>query len=104
MIAVDVGIFLLIAAICWHGYQKRRLWLFYLNELLGRLYRGRSFMHQLLAFGPVIVGWLLLCHWLNTRGWHGLAAGGILLAMMLGLEAMRALEEKQKTEKEECDI
>ncbi len=103
-IAVDISMFSLIAFVCWRGYQKRQLWLFYADALVGRLYRGRRVMRQLLGFAPLIVGWLLLCHGLNTGGLHGLAAGGVLLAMTLGLYAMRDLEEKQKWEKEECDI
>jgi len=104
MIAIDIGIFLIIALLCWRGYQQRRLWLFYLGRLLEDLIQGRSFWSQLLRLGPLFVGWLLLCHWVNTHGWHGTAAGGILLAMTLGLNAMRTIEEQQKWEKEQCDI
>ena len=102
-IAINVVMFSLIALICWRGYQRRQWWLFYADELIGRLYRGKGFMRQLFGFGPLIVVWLLLCHWLNTQGWYGLAAGGILLAMTHGLYAMRDLEEKQKWEREQCD-
>ncbi|MDQ6987764.1 MAG: hypothetical protein Q9M25_08175 [Mariprofundaceae bacterium] len=55
-------------------------------------------MRQFLSFGPLVVVWLLLCHWLNTHGWHATAASGMLVAMMLGLEAMRSAEERQKKE------
>jgi len=40
---------------------------------------------------------------LNTAGWHATAAGGILLAMTVGLDAMRKLEEQQKMEKTSCE-
>jgi hypothetical protein len=104
VIAVDIGLFLIIALLCWRGYQQRQLWMFYLGRLLERMFNGRSFLRVLFSLGPMLVGWLLLCHWINTHGWHGLAAGGVLLAMTLGLNAMRNLEEKQKWEKEQCDI
>jgi len=60
------------------------------------LCRGRGPWLQLLLFGPVVVGWLLFCHWVNTHGWHATAAGGILFAMTVGLQAMRSVEEEQK--------
>ena len=100
---LDVLSLIAITLLCWQGYHKRQLWLYVLAGLIGRLYQGKSFMWQLLGFGPLIVIWLLFCHWLNTQGMHATAAGGILLAMTLALQSMRALEEKQKWEKEQCD-
>lgn len=96
---LDVVLFALIAFICWRGYWYRQLWLALANHFLGRLYRDKGFFRQLFGLGPVIVGWLLLCHWLSSHDAEGLAAGGILLAMTLALDAMRNLEEQQKQER-----
>jgi len=100
-LALDVAAFLLIAVLSIRGYMKRQLWLALINHLLARLYRGKGFWGQLFSVGPIVVGWLLLCHWVNTQGAHATAAGGILFAMTLGLDAMRTLEEQQKREREQ---
>jgi len=100
MIVLHIAIFALIALFCVRGYQKRQLWLALVNHLLGQLYHGKGYWWQLFVLGPVIVIWLLLCHWLNNKGAYGLAAGGILFAMTLALDAMRSLEECQKRERD----
>ena len=101
---LDIGLFLMIALLCWRGYQKRQWWMFYLGRILEKGIQGKSFWRQFFSLGPLLVGWLLLCHWINTHGWHATAAGGILLAMTLGLNAMRNIEEDQKARSEKCDI
>jgi len=103
MTALDIVLFILIALLCWRGYHKNVIWLFYAGRILERLLGGKGFWAQLFSFAPVAIGWLLLCHWINTAGWHATAAGGILLAMTVGLDAMRKLEEKQKMEKTSCE-
>ena len=100
MTLLDVAVFALIAYFCVRGYQKRQLWLALVGHLLGKLYHGKGYWRQLFVLGPLIVAWLLLCHWLNNKGVYGLAAGGILFAMTLALDAMRGLEERQKRERE----
>jgi len=87
----------------WDGYGHRKLWFCFLGKWLANICRYRVYWRQLLVVGPLIVIWLLFCHWVNTHGWHGIAASGIFIAMMLGLNAMRQIEEQQKWEKEQCD-
>jgi len=99
LILIDLALFSAIAALCWRGYQQRRIWIRLPPYLLMQRCRGKSALRQLLIFGPVTIFWLLTCHWINTHGWHATAAGGLLLAMTLGLEAMRAIEEQQKQNK-----
>jgi len=103
MTALDIVLFMLIALLCWRGYRGNGLWLFYSGSLLHRLLHGKGFWGQLFSFAPIAIGWLLLCHWVNTAGWHATGAGGILIAMTIGLDAMRKLEEKQKMEKTSCE-
>ena len=103
-VLLDVLFFTGIATLCWLGYQLRRPWLVLIVQLLWHLGRGYGLWGQVFRYAPVIVGWLLLCHWINTHGWHGLAAGGILFAMTLALHAMRSWEEQQKQEKGPCNI
>ncbi len=103
MILVDLAMLGLILALCWSGYRRRRPWLEFLVLMLMQMGRGRSALMQLLGFGPITVGWLLMCHWINTHGWHGTAAGLVLLAMTVGLALMRGFEEMQKWEKGSCD-
>ena len=95
-ILLDLATLVVIALVCWQGYHRRRLWFGMPVYAWFQLARGRGFWAQLLIFGPVVVGWLLLCHWINTHGWHATAAGGILIAMTVGLEAMRTIEEEQR--------
>jgi len=101
---LDILFFAVIAGLCWRGYQQRRSWLLVAVGLIWSLGRGYGLWRQVFHYAPVIVGWLLLCHWVNTHGWHGLAAGGILFAMTLALHAMRSWEEQQKQEKRQCNI
>jgi len=100
---LDISLFLGIALLCWRAYHGKGLWLFYVSQLIERLLRGKGFWGQLASSAPLIVGWLLLCHWVNTAGWHATGAGGILIAMTLGLDAMRNCEEKQKMERTSCE-
>jgi len=100
---LDFSVLAAIASLCWQGYQKRRLWFETPVYLLLRLGKGRGYWLQLLMYGLPIVGGLLLCHWINTHGWHASAAGGMLIAMTIGLAAMRIAEEEQKWNKEQCD-
>jgi len=100
---LDVALFALIALLCWRGYRGIDPWLMHFVQWLGRILQGKGFWRQLFTFGPIIVGWLLLCHRVNTLGWHATAAGGILLAMTVGLDAMRRLEEQQKRERSSCE-
>ncbi|MDX8409791.1 MAG: hypothetical protein R8J84_07125 [Mariprofundales bacterium] len=93
---LDIAIFAIIAALCWRGYQQRQIWLRMPPYLLLRACRNRPAGLQLALFAPLMVGWLLVCHWINGRGWHASAAGGMLLAMTIALEAMRSVEELQK--------
>jgi len=99
-IVFDIIEFAAIAFFCWRGYMGRQLWLALTVHLLGRLYQNKGFFRQLFVMGPILVGWLLLCHWLNHLGAHGLAAGFMLLAMTIALYTMRDLEERQKQERE----
>jgi len=103
LIALDILLFTAITTICWRGYRYRSLWLAVVGQLLARLLCRKGFWGQLFSFAPIAISWLLLCHWVNTAGWHATAAGGILLAMTVGLDAMRNLEEKQKMEKSSCE-
>ncbi|TLS66132.1 hypothetical protein FE236_09175 [Mariprofundus erugo] len=93
---LDISLFLLIAWLCWRGYNGRQSWLRMIPYLIWQQCQGRGMIRQLLVFAPVVVGWLLLCHWLNAHGWHATGAGGMLFAMTLGLDAMRSAEERQK--------
>ncbi len=81
-----------VAALCWRGYRQRPLWFSLPISLLLAVGHGRGFLAQLLLYGPLVVGGLLLCHWINGRGWHATAAAGILVGMTAGLEAMRRVE------------
>ncbi len=103
ILALDFAMLAVIVTLCWQGYHKRRLWFVAPVYLWLKLAKGRSFWVQFLIFGPITVSFLLLCHWINTHGWHATAAGGMLFGMTLGLEAMRIAEEEQKWNKEQCD-
>lgn len=92
-----------IALLCWRGYQGHGVWLSVVGQMLYRLLHGHGFWDQLLRFAPIAIGWLMLCHRVNTAGWHALGAGGILIAMTDGLDAMRKLEEQQKMERTSCE-
>lgn len=100
---LDLVFFVIIAMLCWRGYRGGALWLTCIGRVLYRLLNGKSFSGQLLRFAPLAVGWLMLCHRVNTEGWHATAAGGIMIAMTIGLDAMRTLEEQQKTERTSCE-
>lgn len=96
MIFLDVLILIAATYICWKGYRHRQDWLLLIHLLLARLLKEKGFWNQLLRVGPIVVIWLMMCHWINTHGWHATAASGILLAMTVALNKMRALEEAQK--------
>ncbi|RMG92112.1 MAG: hypothetical protein D6703_02780 [Zetaproteobacteria bacterium] len=93
---LDLVVLIVVAMGCWRGYRQQDSWLRKLGGRLMRFVRGHGFWGQWLRFGPLMVGWLLFCHWLNTQGWHASGAAGIVLAMTLGLDAMRVVEEEQK--------
>ncbi len=93
---LDILVLVVVATACWRGYGQRDSWLRMLVGWLMHQVRGHGFWGQWLRFGPLVVGWLLFCHWLNTHGWHASGAAGIVLAMTLGLDAMRSIEEEQK--------
>ena len=103
LIALDITLLVAITILCWRGYRYRSAWLAIVAQLLAQLLRRKGFWGKLFSFAPIAIGWLLLCHWVNNAGWHATAAGGILLAMTVGLDAMRNLEEKQKMEKVSCE-
>ena len=103
MIALDLLLLSAIAWICWQGYHKCRLWFVVPVYLWMKSGKGRGFWKQFLVFGLPTVGWLLLCHWINTHGWHATAAGGMLFAMTVGLQAMRLAEEEFKWNRDQCD-
>ncbi|MDX8413043.1 MAG: hypothetical protein R8J85_03055 [Mariprofundales bacterium] len=100
---LDFALLVVIATLCRQGYQQRKLWFTVPVQLFLRLGRGRGFAMQLLIYGAPTVAGLLLCHWINTHGWHATAAGGILIGMMVGMEAMRIAEEEQKWRQKQCD-
>jgi len=104
MPALDILLFAIIAWLCWQGYQKRRLWFAIPITLWLKFASDRCFLQQFLIFAPATVCWLLLCHWIDTHGWHATAAGCMLFAMTIGLEAMRMTEEEQKWTMEQCDM
>jgi|GEM_PF-3181725 len=103
LIALDIAFLVAIAVACWRGYQGRRMWMPLLTQMLYRLLHGKGFWGQLLRFAPLAIIWLMLCHRVNNLGWHATAAGGILIAMTIGLDAMRRFEEQQKTERSSCE-
>jgi len=104
LVAFDVAVFAVIVALCWQAYFKRRAWFVSLVFFWLEMGRDRGFWMQFLIFCPPVVVALLLCHWVNTHGWHATAAGGILFMMTLGLEAMRSAEEIQKWKKKQSDM
>jgi len=93
---LDITALLFIVRVCWQGYHRRNVWFLFLPHLLMHWGRKRSYLRQLTIFAPVVIIWLLSCHWIDTHGWHAVAAGGVLVAMTMGLEAMRSIEEQQK--------
>ncbi|MDQ6963741.1 MAG: hypothetical protein Q9M13_02340 [Mariprofundales bacterium] len=100
---LDTTLLVVTLLVCWQGYCRRRLWFELPVYLLLRIGRGGGFVIQLLLYGLPIVGWLLLCHRIDTAGWHATAAGGMVLAMTTALEAMRIAEEEYKLGRAECD-
>jgi len=102
-IALDITILTGILFVCWHGYQQRKLWLCMIPALLLRIGRQKSFWTRFFIYAPVFVGWLLLCHWIDVKGWHAISAGLMAFAMTLGLEAMRQVEEFQRIKNKPCE-
>ncbi len=100
---IDLILLVLIVMYCWEAYSKRRLWFVVPVYLWMKFAKGRGFLAQLLIFSLPTVSWLLLCHWINTHGWHATAAGGMLIAMTVGLQAMRMAEEEQKWKRDQYD-
>jgi len=82
------------------AYQRQALWLRLIPYILLKCGKNHSFLVQLSLYGSVFVLWLLACHWLDVKGWHGLGAAGMGFAMLLGLQAMRDIEEQQKMKRE----
>jgi len=78
------------------AYHRQASWLRFIPYALLRFGRGKTFLIQWMIYSPIFVSWLLLCHWLDVKEWHGLAAAGMGFAMLLGLQGMRQWEEKQK--------
>ncbi len=96
MILVHLVLFVVLMGLSARAYQHQSLWIRFVPYLLLKLAKGRSAIVQLLIYAPIIVAWLLVCHWLDVQGWHGLGAFGIGFAMLLGLQALRMMEENQK--------
>jgi len=99
MLLQIVIFFALIGPLLW-SYHKQYIWIRILPYLLLRCGRGRAAWLQWLIYSPMFVSWLLLCHWLDVKQWHGLAAAMMGFAMLLGLQAMRYIEEQQKRKSE----
>jgi len=95
-IALDVAVLTGILFACWHGYQQRQIWLCIIPALLLRTGRHQPLWLLFCIYAPVLMGWLLLCHWVNAQGWRATSAGLLAFAMVVGLEAMRQAEERQK--------
>ncbi len=95
-LVLDIAILVGILFACWRGYQQRQPWLYLISALLLRLGSQKYFGIRFFVYAPVFVGWLLLCHWLDVKNWTATAAGLMVFAMTLGLEAMRQTEERQK--------
>jgi len=89
-------VFLLLMGLALRAYQQQAMWLRFIPFVLLKFGVGRSFIVQWLIYSPTFVSWLLLCHWLDVKGWHGLGAAGMGFAMLVGLQGMRFLEEQQK--------
>ncbi len=87
----------LLLAVCWRGYRYRTPWFSAIAARLLRASRGRGFFRRFILLAPIFVGWLLLCHWTDVKGWHATAAGLMALAMTVGLDAMRQFEEAAKS-------
>ena len=100
MIVVHLIIFIVLMAFSIKAYQQQSLWLRLIPFLLLKWGEGRSFTWQLMIYSPIFILWLLGCHWLDARGWYGLGASGLGFAMLLGLQALKMIEEKQKTMRE----
>jgi len=101
--ALDIAILALILFTCWRGYQQRRLGLCIIPALLLYIGKQKPFWIRFLIYAPVFVAWLLLCHWIDVKGWHAMAAGLMAFAMTLGLEAMRQVEELQRIKNKPCE-
>ncbi len=93
---LNVWVFVMLVGAALLAYRRQALWLRLLVGFLLKPARGRSFVFQWFVYAPIFVSYLLLCHYLDVQEWYGLAASGIGFAMILGLQAMRQCEEKQK--------
>jgi hypothetical protein len=96
MFVFNIIIFAVLFALFVKAYQSQQLWLRFIPYILLRWGKNRAFFTQLLFYSPIFVGWLMLCHWIDVKGLHGLAAAGMAFAMLLALQAMRMVEEMQK--------
>jgi len=101
MVVLHCVLFIILMGLSARAYQRQSLWIRFLPYLLLKLAEGRAGIVQLVIYAPLIVMWLLVCHWLDVQGWHGLGASGIGFAMLLGLQALRMLEENQKQLRED---
>jgi len=95
-VMLNLAVFLVFMGSVLLAYQRQALWLRLLPYIILKCGKGRSSLIQLLMYGTSFVLWLLACHWLDVKGWHGLGAAGMGFGMILGLQAMRYLEEQQK--------
>jgi len=93
---LNLVIFFVLMGFALRGYQRQATWLRLIPFALLKFGEGRHFILQWLIYSPLFVSWLLLCHWVDVKGWHGLGAAFMGFAMLLGLQAMRHLEEEQK--------
>jgi len=97
---LNLVIFLVLMGSVLLAYRRQTLWLRLIPYVILKCGKGRSSLVQLLMYGSTFVLWLLACHWLDVKGWHGLGAACMGFAMMLGLQAMRYMEEQQKCKSE----
>ncbi len=100
MFLLHVIIFIVLMAFSIKAYQHQSFWLRFIPFLLLKWGEGRSFAWQLMIYSPIFIIWLLSCHWLDAKGWYGLGASGLGIAMLLGLQALKMIEEKQKKMRE----
>ncbi len=100
-LALDMGGLALLLAAGFQGYRQRAPWFTRIAAGLMAAVSNRGFFRRFLILAPVFVGWLLLCHWTDVRGFHATAAGLMALAMAVGLDAMRQFEESRHDKEEQ---